>query len=73
MPKRVVDELEMVEVDGEDRPADPVTEEAFERGLEAATIEQAGERIVVGEVAQLALDVLALGPIRIRWRTSPAR
>ncbi len=64
VPERVVDELEPVEVERQQRPAGPVAvgprEGQLELDLKAATVVQAGQRVVVGEVAQLALKALAL-------------
>ena len=54
MTQRIVDLFEAVEVDEQDRAAAVVTanfgEVLFQALVEAAPIEQAGERIVVGEV-----------------------
>ena len=67
----VVDVFEVVEVDEQQRAARVVAahvrELVLERALEAAAVEQPGERVVVGHVAQLLLvaapaaDVLDLG------------
>ncbi len=60
VPERVVDCLEVVEVEHEQRAAVPVAidvcDVALELRLEPAPVQQAGERIVVGHVAQLALE-----------------
>ena len=59
----VVDQLEVVEVEDQHRPvrtagAGQVRRQAL---LEAAAVDQAGDRVVVGEVAQLGLEALSLG------------
>ena len=68
--ERVVDVLEQVDVDQHARRAavaGDVVDVALELALERAAVEQAGERVVVGHVAQLGLvaaalrDVLRLG------------
>ena len=83
-PSESVDVLEVVEVEDEQRATGVVAagarELALELGLEAAAVEEAGERVVVGEVLELALEALALGdvleldePVAGRpsaWRTS---
>ena len=58
----VVDRLEAVDVDDHHRPLAPVAgaegDVAVELGAEAAAVEQAGQRVVIGEVAQLGLGLL---------------
>ena len=65
--ERVVDVLEAVEVEHQDRAAMAValgrSQRAVELLLEAAAVEQPGQRVVVGEVLQLALEALALGDV----------
>jgi phage tail tape-measure protein len=71
MPERVVDELEVIEVEHDRSPATAVTRDpsvvSLELALEAATVEQSGERVVIGEVTEALLvasligDVLDLG------------
>ena len=62
--ERVVDVLEVVEVEHEHAAgravAADVLEVGLERAREGAAVEQAGERIVVGQVAQLGLVAPAL-------------
>ncbi len=65
--ERVVDVLEVVEVEREHRAAGAVAlrrgELAGELLLEAAAVEERGDRVVVGEVLELALEALALGDV----------
>ena len=65
--ERVVDVLEVVEVEDEQRPARSVARDVRDVGvellLEAAAVEQARQRIVVGEPAQLVLEAAALGDV----------
>ena len=60
----VVDRLEAVDVDDHHRALAAVAgaegDVLVELGAEAAAVEQAGERVVVGEVAQLGLGLLGL-------------
>ena len=61
---RVVDALEVVDVDVQDRgaavgPAGPLAL-PLELLLEPATVEQTGQRVVLGETGQLSLDALSL-------------
>ena len=62
--ERVVDRLEAVDVDDHHRALAAVAggegDVLVELGAEAAAVEQAGERVVVGEVAQLGLGLLGL-------------
>ena len=64
----VVDRLEAVDVDDHHRPLAAVAgaegDVLVELGAEAAAVEQAGQRVVVGEVAQLGLGPLGLGQRR---------
>ena len=61
----VVDRLEAVDVDDHHRPLAAVAggegDVLVQFGAEAAAVEQAGQRVVVGEVAQLGLSPLGLG------------
>jgi hypothetical protein len=61
---RVVDRLEAVDVDDHHRPLAAVAgaegDVLVELGAEAATVEQPGERVVVGEIAKLRLGPLGL-------------
>ena len=63
--ERVVDRLEAVDVDDHHRALAAVAggegDVLVELGAEAAAVEQAGERVVIGEVAQLGLGLLGLG------------
>ena len=63
-PKRVVDRLEAVDVDDHHRALAAVAgaegDVLVELGAEAAAVEQAGQRVVVGEIAQLGLGLLGL-------------
>jgi len=65
--ERVVDRLEVVEVEHDRRAARPVAldvgDVALELALERAPVEQSGERVVVGQVAQLRLVAAALGHV----------
>ncbi len=65
--ERVVDELEAVEVEEEDRAGLVVAGREPDRALqllgEASTVEQAGQGVVVGEVLELALRALAVGDV----------
>ena len=65
--ERVVDVLEQVDVDqhrGAARAvAGDVVDVALELALERAAVEQAGQRVVVGHVAQLGLVAAALGDV----------
>src|ERR1700677_2213448 len=67
VPELVVDLLEAVEVEQQQRRVTLVpgalVEDALELGLEAVAVVQAGQRIVVGEVAQLSLEPPALGDV----------
>ena len=62
--ERVVDRLEAVDVDDHHRALAAVAgaegDVLVELGAEAAPVEQPGERVVVGEVAQLGLGLLGL-------------
>ena len=62
--ERVVDRLEVVDVEHQQRAAGAVArdlrEVAADLELEAAAVEQAGQRVVVGHVLQLLLEALAL-------------
>ena len=64
---RVVDELEAVEVEDQQRAAGLVAlgggKLALELGGEAAAVVDAGQRVVVGEVLKLGLEALALGHV----------
>ena len=77
--ERVVDVLEVVEVERRARAprcrsARRTASDAVELLLEAAAVEQPGQRVVVGEVLQLALEALAVGDVlhlrarRAAWR-----
>jgi len=63
--ERVVDALEAVDVDDHHRPLAAVAggegDVLVELAAEAAPVEQPGERVVVGEVAQLGLGLLGVG------------
>ena len=65
--ERVVDRLEVVEVEHDRRALRPVAldvgDVALELALERAAVEQPGERVVVGHVAQLGLVAAALGDV----------
>ena len=65
--ERVVDVLEAVEVEHEHGALGAVAARACARAvellLEAAPVEQAGERVVVGQVLELLLEALALGDV----------
>ena len=65
--ERVVDRLEVVEVEHDRRAlravALDVGDVALELALERAAVEQAGQRVVVGHVAQLGLVAAALGDV----------
>ena len=67
VPERVVDGLEVVEVEHEQRAAGAVAaherDVAVELALEGAAVEQAGEVVVVGEVAQLGLMAAVVGDV----------
>ena len=76
--ERVVDRLEAVDVDDHHRALAAVAgaegDVLVELGAEAAAVEQPGQRVVVGQVAQLGLG--PLGPLqrrRERPRGPPAR
>ncbi len=62
--ERVVDRLEAVDVDDHHRALAAVAgaegDVLVELGAEATAVEQAGERVVIGEVAQLGLGLLGL-------------
>ena len=62
--ERVVDRLEVVEVEHDRRALGPVAVDegdvAFELAFERAPVEQPGERVVVGHVAQLGLVAAAV-------------
>ena len=64
-PRRVVDRLEAVDVDDHHRALAAVAgaegDVLVELGAEAAAVEQAGQRVVIGEVAQLGLGLLGPG------------
>jgi hypothetical protein len=64
----VVDGLEAVEVDHQQRALQAVAAHArevvLERALEGAPVEQARQRVVIGQVAQLGLLAPALGDAR---------
>ena len=66
--ERVVDRLEAVDVDDHHRAAAAVAgaegDVLVELGAEAAAVEQAGQRVVVGQVAELGLG--PLGPLQRR-------
>ena len=76
MPERVVDHLELVEVDVEqrDRAAAPrgLLDGALEVLLEHRAIGQPGQRVVVGEVGDPLLRGLALGDVADRAEQHPA-
>ena len=63
----VVDRLEAVEVEHEQRALGAVAAAAGDvlgqGAVDAAAVEQAGERVVVGQVAQLVLQAAALGDV----------
>ena len=63
----VVDLLEAVEIEHEQRALGAVAAAARDvlgqRAVDAAAVEQARERVVVGEVAQLVLEAAALGDV----------
>lgn len=63
VPERVVDLLEPVEVDDQERAGAPVGvapgDLLGELELEPAPVDDTGEGVVVGEVAKLVLDALA--------------
>ena len=61
--ERVVDRLEVVEVDQHHRAGRAVVDHRAELALEAAPVEQLGERVVVGLVAQLDLQPAPLGDV----------
>ena len=65
--ERVVDVLEVVEVEHQRRAggavAADVLDVALQRARERAAIEQAGQRVVVGQVAQLGLVAAPLGDV----------
>ena len=65
--ERVVDRLEVVDVEHEQRAAGAVArhlgEVAADLELEAAPVEQTRQRVVVGHVLQLLLEALALGDV----------
>ena len=67
MSLRVVEVLEVVEVEHQHRAGRAVALHArrveLQLPLEAAAVEQAGQRIVVGEVLQLALVAATLGDV----------
>jgi len=62
MAERVVDELEVIEIDRQQRPCRSVVPRADQLELDflskAPPIEQTGQRVVIGEVGQLALPAL---------------
>ena len=64
VPEAVVDLLEAVDVDDHHRALAAVAggegDVAVELGAEAAAVEEPGERVVVGQVAQLGLGLLGL-------------
>ena len=64
--ERVVDRLEAVDVDDHHRALAAVAgaegDVLVELGAEAAPVEQPGQRVVVGEVAELGLGLLGLAP-----------
>jgi hypothetical protein len=63
VPKIVVERLEAVQVDHEDGDRIAVvfaTSVAFYDPVQAVTVEQAGEFVVVGRVFELALQVLSV-------------
>ena len=63
----VVDRLEAVEVEHEQRALGAVAPAARDvlgqRAIDAAAVEQPGERVVIGQVAQLVLEAAALGDV----------
>jgi hypothetical protein len=65
--ERVVDELELVQVDQEHAHQATLPPRLLDRGLEQVVEEvpvaEPGERVVVGQVAHLLLDELALGDV----------
>ena len=65
--ERVVDVLEAVDVEQHDcaarAVAGDVVDVALELALERAPVQQAGQRVVVGHVAQLGLVAAALGDV----------
>ena len=63
MAEGVVDVLEAVEVEHHQRRLPPLQAEALELLLEAPTVDQAGARVVVGQVLQTLLEALALGDV----------
>jgi len=64
---RVVDRLEMVQIDHQQRTTRPVPPSAGELApellLEPAAVEQAGQRVVVGEVRQFGLVAFAVADV----------
>ena len=77
MPERVVDELEVVEVELEQRDAGARSRRARQRELELLLEEravgEAGERVVVGEIGDLLLGEQALGHVLARRQRAADR
>ncbi len=67
VPERVVDILEVVEVEHDDCAAEGIAARSLdlpvELLLEAPPVEGAGEEVVVGQVDELALELLAVGDV----------
>ena len=70
----LVEDLEVVEIDEQQRPFSPAARAAGERLLqtveEQATVGQLGQGIVIGEVLDLLFGRLALGDVDQRARRS---
>ena len=77
MAERVVDELEAVEVEVEQRDGLALAARAGERELEVLlqqrAVRQPGERVVVGEVGDLLLGRAALGQVDAGAASSRSR
>ena len=70
--ERVVDDLEVVEVDEQHRDLERLRRRrsaSLQALQEERAVRQAGERVVVGLVVELALDALALGDVEARGET----
>ena len=67
VPERVVDGLELVEVEDEQSAFGSVAFDVFdvavELGFELAAVQEAGERVVVGHELQLGLEPFAVGDV----------
>ena len=67
VPEGIIDVLEAVQVHDQDGPdpfvSDGQLELTLELLLKAAAIEQAGERVVIGQVAQALVQLAALGDV----------